>query len=205
MILTDKSIRLLVNNSQGKKLIDNFKEESLQSESYDLSVGDKVYRFKDNVCTIDLDDQKQIDRIYEEITIPETGYVLAPKEYALVSIHERINLPDHITAHIRPRTRFTRLGLIVVDQHCNSSYSGILNIGLYNATNYAIRIKKGLRITQIVFEELKETPSSNKLYRNKPKAVYQNETTFIGAKFTDNTYAEIKNSYDALSSMLKGE
>ena len=206
MILTDKNIRALIDEPiNGKKLIENFQEESLQSESYDLSIGNTMYRFKDNVCTIDLDNQEAVDNIYQELTIPQNGCILSPGEYVLVSLHERINLPDNITAHVRPRTRFTRLGLIVVDQHCNSSYSGVLKIGLYNATKYAINIKTGLRIIQILFEELKEIPSSEKLYRNKPFAIYHNETDFIGAQFPENTYSKIKSSYETLSNMLKGE
>ena len=113
--------------------------------------------------------------------LPASGYVLSPKEYVLVSLNENIALPESITAHIRPRTRFTRLGLLVSDQHCNSTYEGNLKLGLFNATDYAIKIFPGVRIAQIVFEELKSTPSSEKMYKNKVNAVYQNEQEFRGA------------------------
>lgn len=103
------------------------------------------------------------------------------KNMSLVSLRENIALPESITAHIRPRTRFTRLGLLVSDQHCNSTYEGNLKLGLFNATDYAIKIFPGVRIAQIVFEELKSTPSSEKMYKNKVNAVYQNEQEFRGA------------------------
>ncbi len=207
MILTDKTIRTLVMNHDKKQkpLIENFKEESLQSESYDLAVGTYVYKFDDEVRTLGLDDQREIDRIYHEVDISSMEYVLQPKEYILVSIDERINLPDNICAHIRPRTRYTRLGLIISDQHCNSSYCGNLKVGLLNATNYAIKIQKGVRIAQMIFEELKENPSDEKLYRNKPKskAAYQNETDFLGMKIDPEILDKVERSYQVLLEDLR--
>lgn len=44
---------------------------------------------------------------------------------------------------------------------------GNLKIGLFNATDYAIKIYPGIRIAQMVFEELKSRPSEMKQYKNK--------------------------------------
>ncbi|WMI80886.1 dCTP deaminase [Anaerotignum sp. MB30-C6] len=184
MVLTDKQIREMCVEGN-EKLITPFQENALQSESYDLSIGTQISVLKKEVRCIDLEKQNEIDKIYESIEIDSSGYVLSPQEYILITLKEQINLPSSLTAHIRPRTRFTRLGLIVSDQHCNSTYSGILKLGLFNATNYAIKITPNLRVAQIVFEELKEIPSEEKLYKNKENAVYQNEEHFIGAKFSD--------------------
>ena len=72
------------------------------------------------------------------------------------------------------------------DQHCNSTYSGHLRIGLFNATNYPIRIHSGYTIAQLVFEELDGTPSFEKQYKNKNNAHYQDENgSFRGARFDD--------------------
>lgn len=187
MILTDKEIRNLCINNKVKEraLISPFFENNLQSESYDLSVGTKIAVLKKELRCLELDNQEMLDSIYEEVDLSVKGYTLSPKEYILVSLREKVNIPDNMTAHIRPRTRFTRLGLLVSDQHCNSTYSGILKIGLFNATDYAIKIVPGLKIAQIVFEELKSKPSDEKLYKNKKNAVYQNETKFIGARFSE--------------------
>ena len=179
MVLTDKEIRELCNNQ--KPLISPFDENSLSSESYDLSIENVITIFKKEFKCIDISNQYDIDDMYEERTMKANGYILSPKEYALVHIRERVLLPDDITAHIRPRTRYTRLGLIVSDQHCNSSYEGNLKLGIFNATDYAIRIVPGVKIAQIVFEELKSIPTEEKLYRKKANAAYQNEEKFIGS------------------------
>nr|DAO39701.1 MAG TPA: dCTP deaminase dUTPase [Caudoviricetes sp.] len=206
MILTDKSIRKLVmqENKKVKPLIENFKETSLQSESYDLSIGNYVYYFDENVRTITLDNQQEIDSIYHDEDISIKGYTMSPGEYILISLDEMINLPDTISAHIRPRTRFTRLGLIVSDQHCNSSYSGNLKLGLYNATKYAITIKPGIKIAQIVFDELKEKPSDEKLYRNRKDAAYQDEKSFLGARLDPEITEKAEEAFQKILGELRG-
>jgi dCTP deaminase len=110
---------------------------------------------------------------------------LVQEANVLVSLCENICLPSNVTAHLRPKTRYTRLGLLVSDQHCNSTYNGKLSIGLFNATEYPIRIRKGYTIAQLIFEELVSEPSENKQYKNKKSSHYQNEREFRGSKFDD--------------------
>lgn len=185
-------------NGSDNTLIKPFSEDSLQSESYDLAIGNSIAVLKKEIRCLSLYEQENIDSMYEEQSLSLAGYVISPKEYLLISLREKISLPDNLTAHIRPRTRFTRLGLIVSDQHCNSTYSGYLKIGLFNATDYAIRIYPGVKIAQIVFEELKTKPSDEKLYKNKQSAVYQDENSFIGAKFSDELNDRIKETVNLL-------
>lgn len=84
-------------------LITPFDEDSLQRESYALSIGNTLMIFKKEIRCLNLSDHSEIDDIYEEIDIPLSGYVLSPKDYVLVTLKERITIPEYITAHIRPR------------------------------------------------------------------------------------------------------
>lgn len=202
MILTDKEIRELCLDKKNRKdrggLIEPFSEDALQSEAYDLAIGTEIEVLKKDVRCLSLLEQESIDSMYEEIDLAVSGYIISPKEYILVSLKEKVSLPDNITAHIRPRTRFTRLGLIVSDQHCNSTYSGKLRIGIFNATDYPIKIFPGIRIAQMVFEELKSKPSEEKMYKNKKNAVYQGEEKFVGAKFSDELEKKVSETVDLL-------
>lgn len=183
MILCDNSIRKLVKE---QSIIEPFNEENLQSESYDVTIGEKITVMKKEIHCIDLLNQSSIDTIYDEINLDKSGYVISPKEYLLISLKEKITVPEGITAHIRNKTRFVRLGLLIADQHCNSTYSGHLRLGVFNATDYPIKIYPGLSIAQIIFETLDGKPTEEKLYSNKTNARYQNENgKFIGAKFDD--------------------
>lgn len=189
MILTDKKIREL---AEKNSLIVPFSEDRLQSESYDVCIGQELVLMKKEIHCIDIANQDSIDSIYETVNMTSDGYIISPKQYLMVDLKETINIPDNITAHLRAKTRYTRLGLIVSDQHCNSTYSGHLRIGLYNATDYPIKIYPGFSIAQLVFEELDGVPSTEKLYRNKKNAHYQNENgAFRGAKFSEEMLDEV--------------
>ena len=183
MVLTDKQIRELVKKEE---LIVPFNESNLQSESYDVTIGTEITELSKEIHCIDISKQETVDNIYINIDISENGYIISPKQYLLVSLRETLKVPDDITVHLRPKTRYTRLGLLVTDQHCNSTYSGHLRIGLFNATEYPIHIYPDYTIAQLVFEELEEVPSSEKLYKNREDVHYQNENgAFRGAKFDD--------------------
>lgn len=188
MILTDLEIREKVKEMN---LIENFEEDNLQSESYDLRLGDEISILDRTPRIISVKNDKDLETLYETKKLDESGYSLIPGEYVLVKIKEKINLPDNLNAHIRPRTRFTRLGLIVSDQHCNSTYCGNLQVGIFNATNSTIQIFPDINICQIVFEELKSIPTPNKQYKNKKNAAYQNEEEFRGPKVDEKVLNEL--------------
>lgn len=181
MILSDIDIRKYI--SEGTALIKPFCEDRLQGASYDLSMSNKITAFKKQVRTIDLSEQSAIDSAYEHINLTNDGYALNPGEYILVSVAEEITIPVNMVAHIRPRTRFSRLGIVLSAQHCNPGYSGVLQLGLYNASPNTIILKPGIRISQVVFEELKTVPSPEKQYQNKENAAYMGEHEFVGAVF----------------------
>ena len=189
MVLTDKQIKILC---EKENMIFPFEKNNLQSESYDLSIGNFVYVSNNNLRELDLKSESTIERLFREIEISDSGFLLGPKEYILVSLKEKLNIPENINAHIRPRTRFTRAGILVNAQHLNSTYSGILRIGLCNLLNVPIRIYRDLKICQIVFDELKEVPTTQKQYRNKENAIYQNEKDFISSKLDPELQKEVK-------------
>jgi len=214
MILTDKEIRDRVINYQNystkypkkeaKKLIEGFDENSLQSASFDVSITDKIHIFAGSFDIIDSHIQQDIDKMYEEVSI-SNGYIIAPKEYILVTLNEKFNMPIDLTAHMRPRTRFTRLGLTISDQHMNPTYSGKLQVGVFNSTQFAIKIYPGTKIGQLIFEELTDTPTEEKWYSNDVKAEYQDEGDFIGAKVSKEIMAVVDEEYNKLQQRLHKE
>lgn len=209
MILTDIEIRDRVENFEKyypkKPLIESFLENNLKAASYDVSITNKIHKIKCIEKTIDLLNQKEIDNIYKEIDIAE-GYTIKPDEFILVTLNEKINISSDLIAHIRPRTSLTRLGLVIAAQHCNPTYCGVLQLGVYNKTPNPIKIYSGLCIAQIVFEKLINIPSIHKWYENeennKPK--YQNESTFIGSKISAELQAKAKIEYkNMIDELLK--
>lgn len=175
---------------QCKPLIENFKEENLQSVSYDVSISSCILEAKECQNIVNVDNQYETDKLFEEKDITN-GYDLMPNEYIIVRLNEKINMPDDLTAHLRARTSLNKIGLIITNQHINPSYNGNLQFGLMNMSKSTLRIMPGLPIGQVVFEELSDKVKPEKLYRNKGNAKYQGEDGFIKSKI----YEEIDDKF----------
>ena len=118
MILSDKEIRAYSKN-QVLPLITPFVEEQLQGASYDISMSGNIIVLKSAGKPIDPMRDDDLRGMYERISVEDKGYLLSPGEYVLVELAETVNIPEKMVAHIRPRTRFTRSGILIADQHCN--------------------------------------------------------------------------------------
>lgn len=187
-----------------KPLIENYKKDNLQSASYDITMTNMIRKFKDEFKTIELNVKDSVDNAFEEISI-SCGYNLRSKEYIIVQINEIVNMPDDLTAHIRPRTTFTKLGLILSCQHINPSYNGQLQLGLYNATPYVVKLTPNLKIGQIVFEKLDGEADKNNLYYRKAEAKYQNEKGFVGSKIYDEVEKKAQQEYEKIINSISNK
>lgn len=207
MVLADKEILALAQD-RTVPLISPFQEEQLQGTSYDVSLSGKISAFQKNVQTIDLEaiSQAELDALYQESSMDASGYILQPGEYILAQLKETLTLPNDIAAHLRPRTRFTRLGLLLSPQHCNAAYSGQLYVGLYNASPNALKLREGMVIAQVVFEKLSQAVSESKRYARKPNAAYMNEKEFRGSILKEKGWSKAaQESYqDILTSLKEG-
>lgn len=184
-IVNSEKYNNVYENCKGKCLIEDYKEDNIQSASYDVTIGNEILIQRRDVRTIDLSSETSIKSMFEKIDITE-GYVLSPGEYISVQLNEKINMPDDLCAHIRPRTSYNRLGLIITNQHINPSYSGILQLGLKNMTEFSFDIKPELKVGQIVFEKLSAKVKEEKLYRNMVTSKYHNEgRSFVESKVYD--------------------
>lgn len=168
-----------------RPLIENFKIENIQSASYDVSIGDTIM-VESSITTVDLSRKEEIELVFEEKKIEES-YTIKPNEYIIVALNETINMPDDLCGHIRPRTTFNKLGLIITSQHINPSFDGVLKIGIKNMTSHAFKFYPHTTIVgQIVFEKLSGKVREDKLYRNIKTAKYQSEgKEFIHSKVYD--------------------
>lgn len=204
MILSDNDIRSKI--EAGIDLVTPFCEENLQAASYDLTMSNTISVGINTGNVIDLSDDKAVKNAYRVISISEKGYVIKPGEYILALLNEYIYIPVNMCAHIRPRTRFTRIGLIVDAQHCNPGYGGKLSIGIQNVSSNTIQLVPELKIAQIVFEELNSIPSEEKQYHNKKDAIYNNETTIREASFSENELSpNARKFYDELRKDIFGD
>lgn len=173
-----------------KPLIENFNERQLQAVSYDVSISNCILKATECSGVINIENKHETDSLFEEKDITR-GYDLRSNEYIIVRLNEKINMPDDLAGHLRPRTSLNKIGLIITSQHINPSYNGNLQFGLMNMSKSTIRIVPGIGIGQLVFEELSEQVKPEVLYRNKNNAKYQGEDGFVKSKI----YEEIDSKF----------
>lgn len=203
MLLTDRDILAL--QEQGTPLIAPFSEENLRGVSYDVRLDNEITPLQERTDVIDLSKQESLDSLYYA-QMPADGFVLKPAQYCLAALAEEIALPDDVVAYVFPRTRYTRMGLLVANQFCNPSYSGRLRIGLFNASGNNLRLASYMPIAQLVFERLESAPSDERLYRNQKTAAYYRERDFMGARLEEEMLSdESRMRYDLLLRELQGE
>ena len=99
-------------------------------------------------------DPKQDTPNYEYITGDKI--LLPPHSFVLGSTIERIILPKNIVARIEGRSSIGRLGLTVhvTAGFIDPGFRGNITLEIANLSNNSIVLHKGMRICQIVFEEI---------------------------------------------------
>jgi deoxycytidine triphosphate deaminase len=97
----------------------------------------------------------------EERTLPKPREIdgltfkLAPDTYYLCLTSESVNMPENLIAFILPRSTLFRCGVSLRTAVVDPGYRGALTIGIKNEGSQEFRLKRGARIAQIVFCEVK--------------------------------------------------
>ncbi|MEM4166254.1 MAG: dCTP deaminase [Candidatus Bilamarchaeaceae archaeon] len=151
---------------EGKIKIKPFNEDQLGAGSVDLTLSDEWWFFKKSY----LDKVVDLAKVsYKEAhqKVKANSIILLPGEMCLGKTIEKITLAPDIVGKLEGRSRYARMGLSI---HITSAIvqPGSNNqqvLEIVNLAPFPIMLHKGMRISQIMFHELK-TPSS------KPYAKY---------------------------------
>ncbi len=178
MILNGDTIK---QHLKKQTLITNGNPDNVHSSSYDITAENYILKFKIYKEPIAFTDIESIDNMYEKIDIKDF-YELKPHETILIPIKEEFNIPNGICGHLRGRTSFNRLGLLISNQHLNPGYKGHLNITISNQSPNTYKLLPNMHICQIVFEELNNNVSESLMYYNEKTPFYYNENNTTGSK-----------------------
>ncbi|HEU12635.1 MAG: dCTP deaminase [Thermoplasmata archaeon] len=112
---------------QGKIVIENFDENNLTPNGYDVRV--------------------------EEIFVEGEGnkFDIKGKKFFIVSTLEYLRFPDDLLGQIWLRTTWARKGIITSAGLIDAGFEGKLNIMSYNSSDDLVRIERGERYAQIIF------------------------------------------------------
>lgn len=132
VILSDGDIEEALR--EGKIKIENFREENLTPNGYDLTIAEVYLNGK---------------------IIKDGTAIIPPNTWFAISTKEIVELSSNICAQLWIRSSYARKGIIASFGKVDAGFRGTLTIGCFNASKKEVEIPIGDRFCQIVFEEMR--------------------------------------------------
>ena len=109
-----------------------------------------------------------LSTLCDQITIPESGYILEPKKFVLAQTKEKIKLPIHeegpvFAARVEGKSSRARCGILIhfTAPTVHAGFEGPLTLEMINLHKYDFILKPGMAICQLIFEQVLGTPTRN--------------------------------------------
>lgn len=170
MILVDKDIKEYIRDN--KLIEEGYQEENLNGVSYDLTI--------EHIC----DGEKE-----------HFEYELKPGETVFVKSAEKLRIPDNILGRVAEKNSRMRQGLKVDGPHYQPGHITYAFLRVQNISGRIIALQKGMKIAQIIFEQLTQVPDVP--YSVQQGASFQNEVEYRGVGNYSAEYSkQIKNDIE---------
>lgn len=170
MILSDNTIFTMLENKT--LTISPLEPEQVQPASVDIRLGNMFSTVEDSpsgIITL------ESEAAYKTITADT--YILLPNQFILATTMEYFELPDNLTAFVEGRSSLGRLGLFIQNAGwVDPGFKGEITLELYNANRFAIELKAGRRVGQLVFAQLDD------IARNPYRGKYQGQRGAVGSR-----------------------
>lgn len=148
MILSDRALLTLLET--GGLHISPLEKEQIQPASVDIRLGSTFSVVEDSPAGI-----LTLDQEIRYKTIQSDRYLLLPHQFVLATTMEYIALPDNLTAFVEGRSSLGRMGLFIQNAGwVDPGFHGEITLELYNANRFAIELKAGRRVGQLVFAQM---------------------------------------------------
>lgn len=173
MILTDREIQIALQH-QSIVIDPEPEEKAYSSTSVDLTLDPTLTEFRDRRKGIDvcIDPSSEgyrhdevLAEVTEQITIdPQNGYEFRPGKLILAWSTEYVKLYSHarLAARVEGKSSLARLGVGVhiTAPTIHAGFDGQIRLEMINHGVIPIRLKAGMRICQLIFEQTVGTPVS---------------------------------------------
>jgi dCTP deaminase len=170
VILTDREIKLAI--ERGLIKIDpRPKDEAFSSTSVDLTLDPIINEFKKPSTGIEqiidpsipgIDYEQTIEALSNKVTIGDDGYVLEPNKLILAWTAEYVDLREssRLAARVEGKSSLARLGFAVhmTAPTIHAGFDGRIRLEIFNHGSLRIRLRKGMRLCQLIFEQTLGTP-----------------------------------------------
>ncbi|MCD8335701.1 MAG: hypothetical protein LUD18_00210 [Lachnospiraceae bacterium] len=119
-----------------------------------------------------------IDVIYDGSGTSVSEYLLSPGENVFIKTREELNIPQNILGRIAEKNSRMRQGLKVDGPHYQPGHKTYAFLRIMNVSGASILLSKGMRIAQVIFEQLTQVPEVP--YNAQPDAAFLDEEQYRG-------------------------
>jgi dCTP deaminase len=178
MILSDADIHRRLD--EGSLVVEPLTDPDLQVQpaSVDLRLGREFLEFqRTNIPCIHPDSEHEVEEYVTETNVDDGDeFILHPGDFVLGTTVERVEVPDDLIARVEGRSSLGRLAVVI---HATAGivdpgYRGQVTLELSNLGTAPVALTPGMRISQVIFTELK-TPA-DRPYGTERDSKYQDQT-----------------------------
>lgn len=177
MILSDTDILGRLEN--GDLVIDPIDDFDLQIQpaSVDLRLGREFLEFqRTNIPCIHPGSEREVEEYVTETVIEEgEEFILHPGDFVLGTTKERVEIPVDLLANVEGRSSLGRLAIVIhaTAGLCDPGYRGQITLELSNLGSAPVALTPGMRVSQLVFTEMKN--AAERPYGSKRGSKYQDQ------------------------------
>jgi dCTP deaminase len=156
--------------------------EQIQPCSVDIRIGDEYSEYEGTNIVMDSRHTDAERHLIKNHIAEDDSVMIHPGDFYLFNTEEYIEIPNYLECEVRGRSSFGRLGLEVHSTAglVDSGFEGKLVLEVSNNGNNPIRLYRGDRVAQLVFNRL-ETPSDVS-YGEKNDSKYQKQRGAVGSR-----------------------
>ena len=159
MILSD--VDILDRLGAGDLVVDPLDDVDLQVQpaSVDLRLGEEFLEFqRTNISCIHPNREEEVSKYVRETHVAEGDeFILHPGDFVLGTTKERVEIPPDLLATVEGRSSLGRLAIVI---HATAGivdpgYHGQITLELSYLGTAPVALSPGMRVSQLVFTELK--------------------------------------------------
>ncbi|ATW87896.1 dCTP deaminase [Halohasta litchfieldiae] len=187
MILSDTD--LLERLGEGDLVVDPIDDldTQVQPASIDMRLGSEFLEFqRTNIPCIHPNRADEVDEYVRETYVEEGDeFILHPGDFVLGTTKERVEIPPDLVATVEGRSSFGRLAVVVhaTAGFIDPGFKGQITLELSNLGAAPVALSPGMRVSQLVFTELKS--ASTRPYGSERGSKYQDQAGPRASKIQD--------------------